>query len=906
MRILLSLLLLALVACEAVPAPVPDAGQLHSHREGISGLWAGEGPPPAGALTVADNVVLMGTGIVGPRRGFDVLNAEGFAETINATIEFKGALVAHTGTERLRYSTDNGVTWTDYPGSYRAPSTGGRIRFWEASGTLYFLTAAGVFELVEPTASPRLTGVAQAMPGSLQLRSNATYGWLPANTRIAYQVAWEYEPVPGRVQVGAFSERFIVTSAAPIVVPAANVRKVSEFEVRVSRIGHGFVTGDRVIVTLGGSELLLGGGTFAVTRIDDDLFSYEDNVSAGGSGTADQPVTYAFAPRDVRVTVPVPDAIPEGSRVRVYRSAPSPNAATEPPAGMRLLNVYGTSGTSFLLSDYNPGPLPGPDVVLQPQQSTRPPAGGEAASWGGVTFIADLQAEQASTFRFSSVFGIEIGKTLFALRDLGTPKILFPGTEERDVYFKLHSGGTDEENVRNTAQSFVRSLNRQYGEWYTTTYLAEEGGLPGRIRIEAKGDLDVPFDIVAINGPGPRFDPPLLTSYNGVHLRRENSFVWGTTQTAHGWSVGQRIVKTNHSADFPAGEKIITAVHPTTFEYIEAGPWATGTGAFVDNVLDASSTSARTPGGLAWSLPEASWVVPGENRALLGDAGLTIQRLVPTPDRLLVFTGSGLYQVVGTAPDFNISLVDASVKLPAKEAIATFGDAVYAFTPGGVAEITESVRLVSGPIQSHLANLLELHPTAVASRAFAVPYESERRVLFWFPEDSESALATQAYVFHVDPEQWTRWSVPATTGWVHSTEDRLYLGATVDGAIWEERKTLTPRDQRDGEEAIEAVVEWAPFSPAGATAPVHLQSGDLNFLEANFVSGAVQLSTDVAPTPSAELPVGPPAPTPSAAELGFSVPMEYRPASSQWGVRFTHAAAGERFRLDGVTLQYRD
>lgn len=921
-----SLALCLILAC--VPPPV-ETTMASSTK--ISGLWTNpnDARAPEGALAVADNVVLTRPGIAEPRRGFSAQNGAGMAEAINAFHYFDGYLVAHHGTASLSSSSDDGATWTAYSGTYSPPDASTPVRFWTASGSLLFLTAAGVYELDEGDGTPRLTGVERAQDGTATRVTTTSTGWMEPDSQVAYRVAWLYKNANGKIQYGAPSGRFLVSNPAAQDVAIGGASKASATDtVTVTLTAHGFSAGDYVTVVFGGTDANFTAGTFEVaTAADADTFTYADgNSNSSGGAELNLTAWTVSSYPSVSLSIPIPSTITTSHALQVFRSAESTGEDVEPSDALGLVyeaiptNVDIAAGT-ITISDVTPSTLRGvdwQDVISGGAVHERPPLAKDAVQWRGVSLYADTTGQHALDLRLLSA-GFVVGSKL-VITD-GTTDVSVTAASALDTggSFKFWANGSTAQNIANTAKSLVRAINRNGGpEGYAAQYTSGEADAPGSIRIASSST----FYVYTTRASATAFAPnvPTLAEVFVGDIDRASSVVTVETLAAHGFTVGQTVTllangNASDEATWPPGTKTVASV-PTsvTFTYAEAGEeinqdqqssiFFAGSATFD---TDLSSSEDHSPNGIMWSPPGEPWHVPLLNQAFVGDEGATLLRAIPTRDKVVLFTSEGIHQLYGDYPNFALGELDTTLRLAAPNTAVAAAGRVYALTTTGVVEVDQSARVVSVPIEDALRDLLANHAANVSLRAFAVAYESERLVAFFLPDDSSDAYCSQAFVYHLDSGQWTRWVLNATTGFIHPEQDRLYLGNTTAGVVWKERKARAAADHVDGASAgVASVVEWAQLMPAGPGAQALADSGSLDFQEANFASLNLKFATNLSPTLSAAVAVSPHAgATAGASEVVFPVPQEQQ-RGTRYRVRLEHSTASERYQLQGLTLRYRN
>jgi hypothetical protein len=107
---------------------------LYTHPNSLSEV-------PEGALLRAKNMVLDKEGIIETRRGFkrygNELTLTG-NDKINSLFNYQDKLLVHYGS-KIAYDSDGAGTWSDYSGTYSAPTGAQNIRTVEAT-RIFILT----------------------------------------------------------------------------------------------------------------------------------------------------------------------------------------------------------------------------------------------------------------------------------------------------------------------------------------------------------------------------------------------------------------------------------------------------------------------------------------------------------------------------------------------------------------------------------------------------------------------------------------------------------------------------------------------------------------------------------------------------------------------------------------------
>ncbi len=233
---------------------------------------------PEGSLLEADNCVIDREGVIGLRRGFERYHDDAFTK-INAIGEFKDSLLVLNG-NNIEHSAD-GSSWTAWTETHNPVDDDTRVRFSEVRGNLYWTTSKGLWKNDKLDGTPVRSGMPQGLDTEVSLEGDGT-GWFSSDSQVGYRVAWVRTDESGYELRGAPSFREHVANPQYSVALDWNGGVV-----RVAHAAHGYTTGDLVTIsgTTGGAGTSMYEGTFAVTSLGDDSYSYEMTTQPGEGKT---------------------------------------------------------------------------------------------------------------------------------------------------------------------------------------------------------------------------------------------------------------------------------------------------------------------------------------------------------------------------------------------------------------------------------------------------------------------------------------------------------------------------------------------------------------------------------------------------------------------------------------------
>lgn len=254
-----------------------------------------------------------------------------------------------------------------------------------------------------------------------------------------------------------------------------------------------------------------------------------DDVEGEPSGRV--AYTAPVGPRNLQVRMPLPSDALTGDRVRLYRT-PTADVGTVPGDVMYLAaESVITSGEVTqgykVVIDQTPDVLLGRDLYTNATRegilygNRRPPLAADAlvfgeGSGGGQLLLANISSPQSLTLRFIGVPDpgdqISIAGTIYQA-DIVTvtePPTVSGGA----VVYQTTNSLTVSENIRDTALSLVRVVNRYAGNTAIyARYASTENDPPGIIILEGRTLVLPPFLAVQVTpGVGLKFEPSIATA----------------------------------------------------------------------------------------------------------------------------------------------------------------------------------------------------------------------------------------------------------------------------------------------------------------------------------------------------------------------------------------------------------
>lgn len=168
---------------------------------------------PAGALSVAKNIVIDKDGVAEPCRGFKRQQFPAVNPLVrnDRATTYQDKIVVHRSNDNSM-SYDNGSGYTDYVGTYQHPDPNyARMNFEQMNGNLYFTTLSGIKVLQAVTGPIYSTGMPRGLDGSGVVTGAS--GMMSPNTQVAYRIIWGARDISNNLYLGTPSQRIIVPNA---------------------------------------------------------------------------------------------------------------------------------------------------------------------------------------------------------------------------------------------------------------------------------------------------------------------------------------------------------------------------------------------------------------------------------------------------------------------------------------------------------------------------------------------------------------------------------------------------------------------------------------------------------------------------------------------------------------------
>lgn len=681
---------------------------------------------PPGALRLAENCVIDREGIISRRRGFDRYG-DALSGPASAIFEYQRRIVI-LDAQTLKYDSDGSGTWVSYTGSHSPPS-GVRMPFLESNQNLYFGTSLGPYIIDSLTGSPVRSGIPQGL--DMQLSTTGTGGsWLIVNTTVGYVVTWKRTDANKNEKQGAPSFQKRISNSATAATWTRAVTTAT-----VAHVGHGFTTGDSVEISASSDVTAITNGSKTVTVTGPDEYTFTCLGAGAASGTLSDGKAF-----DVSLTWTVPDDVVAVDRWELWRTDQAPAAGDPVGEDYRLilsgeLSAAQKAAGVVTVTDDNDDTFLGEPLYTNAgeqsgkQENSRPPLCSFIAQFQNHTFYGMAAQPHLLDLQLVEVAGlVDDTSTITFTSGSTTLTYTFSAAENQGArkFQRFTTFLTLSQNLEATAESLVKIINRDTGNQLIVAHYASAES-----------------------------DPP------GKLLFEK---------------------KTLGSSSFS-----VTCNNATTSTKFSPVIPTSGTTLSSDDLSRANRIYRSKRGQ-----PEA---VPRLNFVELGRRNKDLNGMVALQEALLIWKEDGIFSISGDGGDdagsgFVDDEIDPTAELVARSTLALLNNTAIGFTSQGVLQAgTGAPAIVSRPmVETDLLRIAQF-PT-FTSLAFAIGYESDRKLLIFVPETRADNTCTIAYVWNYSTNSWTTWRKRVAAAHYFREEKLLYLAHAVDPYILRELKAL--------------------------------------------------------------------------------------------------------------------
>lgn len=728
---------------------------------------------PQGALAVADDCVIDRPGVIEKRRGFKRYGTA-LSSPASALMKYQKRLLVLDGST-LKRDSDGAGTWSSYSGSFSAPSAAIRMSGVEAQGSFYFTSSNGPQKLDALTGTPRRAGI----PSGLDSQASVTGtggSWFSPDTQVSYRIAYVKIDANNQESIGEPTERETLANAKSATLTWARSGG-GPYTITVTHTAHGYTTSDTVEISDSSASGLNGPQT--ITVIDANSYSFSVSADPGASGTLKAGKKF-----NVSITTTIPSGIVANDYYEVYRTALSASASTDPGDRHRLIQRVQitssdiTAGTVTFSDTYDTTFL-GEDLYTNPLEETvsnansRPPWCKFIVAFKGHVWYANTTQPQRLRIQLTSITGLVDDTDSVTIS--GRTYTFSTAENQGANKFKRFTTGTSAENVRNTAKSLAKILNRDSGN--TSVYARYDSGFndaPGFVTIFARSLNTASFAVTCnASGTGDNFSPILPTS--------------GTTVSSK-------------------NDEKKNGIYPSKYEQAEAVP-------------------------LGNSIP-----LGRANAEILGVAALQDALFVYKEDGIYVITGE---TDGASGSSFVTDEANPSITLLAPASLVSLDNAVYGYTSQGVVSTAETgSRIKSWPVETDLLRIASLANFATLAHGVSYESERKFLFATQERSGDAKVKVIWVWNYLTETWcRWRKNVSAGIVLELAAGGDRLYLAHNTDNYILEERKSLLASDEDYYDESIDFTVASSGTVVNSAGITVTTVTGTYTYTEEDLEAG---------------------------------------------------------------------
>lgn len=696
---------------------------------------------PEGALIVANNIVIDVDQVAESRRGFDraytLPNAD---DRLTRYAVYQDTMIGAWNGSTVGYL--NSLQFTALAGTFSHPDANlARLQFLTANNNLYFTTSSGIYKMDAYNATPVLAGIPKGL--DIEVSLSGSSGFLATANQTAYRVIWGIKDAQNNIVTGSPSGRAIAINSSgggrdvslTITIPAG-ITTSHFFQVYRSKVsGAVDVTPDDEMGLVyennaTAGELVTGYLTF-IDRTTDDLRGQTLYTSPSQEGIAQG-----------NERPPQADYVEEFQGCVIYGNCKSKHRkiftilAVGGAAGIAINDTVTIAGTVYTAK--------GTETIASGYFSA--PSSTATTTTGDTTNSNNVLTNVASTA------GCKIG---WKISGTNIPAATYIGSFTSNTITLVTSDGVSAANCTGSNAGVTFTITPNIAAFSATSITPSQA------------IADTAASLIRV-----------------INRYSSNTLVYAYYLSAETDLPGQILIEERGLGG--SAFTLIASAHSTAYNPVLPTSGTTVSSAnddFQNQIMIAKPGKAES--------------VPLANFRRVGSANTPILGLAKLRNSLFIFKGKeGIYRMTGTDPNtFAVDLFDSSAKLLAPDSLAVVNNQVWCLCDQGITVITETgVSVISRPIEDLLLDQFGTALTAVKYYSFGVGYESDRKYILWTVSTSADTYGTQAFVFNVFTQGYTRWPLAASTAIVNPTDDRLYFAEGASFYTRQERKNRNYTD----------------------------------------------------------------------------------------------------------------
>jgi len=772
---------------------------------------------PDGALEVALNVTVGNDFIISKRRGYyryftpitgTLKGLEKYERTLMAFYTDKVSHFADSGTapNEVGSETVNGLET-----GVTVSITGDRVpRTMQASENLYFTTISGVKKLTSfdstvanASSPPGADLTAVFVPGSVA-------SWFGPGLAVSYRVLFGRKDANDNLILGAPSDVATIANPATLGVSYTSAG-VGPYTVTVTSSSHGMITGN--YLQFYGAVDPDANGTFQITYVDPNTFTYSVSSGSPGAGTINWAQSSA-----VMLETTVPEECASTTQewfIQVYRN--DQQSITVDPLStykfisQRALTATEISTNVLYFTDTTPDLLRGAELYTN--ENTQE---GEGQANYGVPKPSDMclfknYAFYADCVIHATIRTALVDPTKLASGDIITLRIVDIATVDEEyvartgvanqlTWTNVVSGGPAL-TITSTAHGLLNGdlvfISNIVGGSYVNQAATVSGVAPNTFNVTLTGSgspTSLFFEGLANTLGKPIFKLSQSSSFAVSLAETAQGLVKAISRNPGGLCYGKYL------SDFsavPGQIGIFARYFPTQIALIAST--STAGSAFNPPLPTSFASGTQVTSGTVnqkhhiyiskVSEPEA---VPLLNFLPVGSENQAILRIKALRDSVIVIKEDGVFRLSGDSPqNFVVTILDSTVLCAGTDTVSVINNQVAMLSNVGVVLISETaVNIISRKIEEDIRPILGRPDTL----SHGVAYESERLYMLTCSKPNDPTLSV-LHIYNNLTDEWTTWDTLFKSGIV-GPDDTLYL-VDLNNSILVERKSQTRIDYSD-------------------------------------------------------------------------------------------------------------
>ena len=749
---------------------------------------------PAGALSVAKDVVIERDSIVETRRGQNFYKNQ-LAQVPDKIFNFINNRILRTVDGKMLH--DNGNVWTEYNGLYPSIDKKTKAQSLEVNRNFYFTSTTGIKKLDSITSDITFAGAVRALDGLGVVIGSS--GFLNNNKSVAYRIVWGYKDKNQNLILGAPSSRIVITNdsggsrnvSIDFIIPdgvttnwfyqlyrsqIVDIGIEPNDEMQLSQeiyVTSAQVTAEKVITTDNTPDSLKGATL------------YTSPSQQGILETNDQPP----AALDIEVYKDHVFFANTYSKQKLTLNLISVDSNNINSFGTRLFSCAITSGSS-IVNDFSTtvGLRVGMGVFI-PVDTPAFPSGTVIVSIDSATQITVSNNSTVTAPTASISFGdrISIAGVDYFASVSGFVNPLPPN------FFPIETLLTPSENIQDSALSLINVINTSAANTSVYAYyLSGFNDLSGKILLESRVLGEKEFALSSTFGVS---FSPALPNRKRITAISTGLLVSSITSVAHGLTTNDFVyIYNSNSTPKVDGTFKVTVSSVNVFSIVSPVSVAGTTAFFSLNQNAVVTENNSRPNVIAISKNSQPESVPLLSSLIVGSANFPIKRILTNRDSLFVFKDDGIFLINGEdRSNFRVQLLDNTAIMLGPETAVTVNNQIFIFTTQGVCSVSETgVQILSKPVEGELLALTGQEngfgENFFEERAFAVGLESRRSYVLYLPSFGTDGQATQQFTYNFFTNCWTQWSTKRSCGVSSNLTNVLYSGNIDNSFVYKERE----------------------------------------------------------------------------------------------------------------------